>query len=258
LEDGVTVSIFIKSWREDLKWLRYSLRFLEKNWMEPEGEVVVMLDTDCRGGINTQDYELNLKLSYEDPWPDGYSHAMYCKACADLCCVGESIILMDSDTMLLERCDSRVFFGDLPIIPWVSYDEHNRVFPHSPWQRVTERVMKIKSPRHYMPTMPILYWADTMQAMRSHIMGLHGTSSFKDAVYSDRVFKPWTFGEHPITFVDYDCLGLYAERFEGHRYIFRHVSQVPPSPFKQFHSWTEWNEATPGILDRCLGEAVTA
>lgn len=254
----MTVSIFIKSWREDLKWLRYCLRFLEKNWAQPDGEVVIMLDTDCRDGINVEDYDLFLRRVYEDPWPDGYAHAMYCKACADQYCMGEAILLLDSDSMLLSRSDASYFFGDLPVIPWISYEEHNSMFPHSPWQKVTEKVMKIRSEKHYMPVMPILYWASTMQSMRRHIADIHGVGSFREAVYSGERFDPLNFNNHPHTFVDYDCLGLYADLFEAHRYVFRHASQIPPNPFKQFHSWTEWNDETPKILDRCLREAVLA
>jgi hypothetical protein len=249
------VSVFIKSWRADLKWLRYSLRFLEKNWVEPDTEVVVMLDSDCRDQIDFSDYELKLRRIYEDPWPDGYAHAMAMKASADKYCMGEAILLLDSDCMLLERTDASMFFAELPVIPWISYDEHLSLYPHSPWRRVTERVLKINSDRHYMPVMPILYWANTMLNLRRHIAELHGVDAFEKAVYSAVPFDPKNFSEHPHTFVDYDCLGLYAQKFESERYIFRHANELTKNPFKQFHSWTEWNEATPRILDRCLREA---
>jgi hypothetical protein len=253
------VSLFIKTWREDLKWLRYCLRFLEKNWTEPDSEVVVVLDNDCRHeGVDFDDYNLCLRLFYEKPWPDGYAHAMFVKACADTYCAGGRILLLDSDCMLLSRADAGIFFDELPVIPWISYEEHLAMYPHSPWRRVTERVLKIKSEQHYMPVMPILYWASTMFNLRRHVAELHGVDSFEEAVYSDIPFDPKNFSEHPHTFVDYDCLGLYAKRFESERYVFRHASKLASNPFKQFHSWTEWNDATPGILDRCLREAEAA
>jgi hypothetical protein len=251
------VSLFIKSWREDLKWLRYCLRFLEKNWTEPETEVVVMFDTDCRD-FDFSDYDLNIYRVSEDPWPDGYAHAMAMKACADKYCSGEAILLLDSDCMLLRRADASIFFDELPIIPWISYEEHLAMYPHSPWQQVTQKVLKTKTDRHYMPAMPILYWASTMFNLRRHVAELHGVDSFEEAVYSGIPFDPKNFSEHPHTFVDYDCLGLYAKRFESERYVFRHASKLASNPFKQFHSWTEWNDATPGILDRCLREAEAA
>lgn len=254
----MSVSVFIKSWKEDLKWLRYCLRFLERNWKEPDSEVVVMLDTDCRDEIDFDDYDMAVRRVYEDPWPDGYSHAMYAKASADKYCMGEAILLMDSDCMLLEPSDAGYFFDDLPVIPWISYEQHLAMYPHSPWKRVTEKVLKTTTDKHYMPVMPILYWATTMHDLRRHVAEIHKAASFKDVVYSDVPFKSENFGEHPITFVDYDCLGLYAARFEGERYVFRHANDLASNPFKQFHSWTEWNEQTPEILDRCLREGVPA
>lgn len=257
----MSVSIFIKSWRQDLKWLHYCLRFLEQNWAEPDSEVVVMLDSDCRDLIDVDAYDLTLRRIYQDPWPDGYAHAMYQKACADMYCQGEVIMLLDSDTMLLERTGASYFFDEvsnLPIIPWITYEEHHEMFPHSPWQKVTNKVLKIRTELHFMPLMPILYWASTLHDMRRHIVELHDAASFCEVVYSDVPFDPKNFGEHPHTFLDYDCLGAYAYKFELERYLFRPASTITFRPFKQFHSWSEWNEATPGILDACLvgGKAV--
>jgi hypothetical protein len=113
--------------------------------------------------------------------------------------------------------------------------------------------MKVPTERHYMPLMPILYWAQTFRGLRRYILDQHPEAeSFERAVYSDIPFDPSKFNAHPITFVDYDCLGLYANLFEGDRYIFRHADKLARNPFKQFHSWTEWRESTPKILQRCL------
>lgn len=254
------VSIFIKSWKADLGWLRYCLRFLATNWAEKRSDVVVMLDEDCRG-IDLGEYEgLYLHRVYTRPWGDGYSHAMYCKACADKYCMGDAIALLDSDTMLLKRTDASVFFEELPIIPYITYEEHFAAFAHSPWQKVTERVMKMRPANHYMPVMPILYWAQTFHDLRRYIVEQHNANNFEEVVRSDEPFDPAKFAEHPISFVDYDCLGFYAATFEPQRYVFRHLKmdEAYNSPFKQFHSWTEWNEETPKILDRCLAEAVAA
>jgi hypothetical protein len=253
----MSVSIFIKSWREDLKWLRYCLRFLEKNWREPKSEVVVMLDKDCRDQFDFNDYDMELRRLYVEPWLDGYSHAMFSKACADMYCMSDKILLMDSDCMLLTPADARIFTeGTLPIIPWITYDDHQAIYPHSPWQKVVEKVMKVRSEKHYMPVQPILYWANTLHDMRRHIVEIHEAEKFSDVVYSGVPFTPKNFGTHPISFVDYDCIGLYAALYEPERYVFRHQSLLRPNPFKQFHSWTEWHESTPQLFDRYLSEAV--
>jgi hypothetical protein len=252
----IRTSLFIKSWREDIRWLRYCLRFLEKNWRE-HSDVVIALDPDCREAIDTDDYDLDLRRVTVEPWPDGYSHAMFVKACADKYCQGEAIILLDSDTMLLEPTDAGYFFDELPIIPWILYAEHQTMYPHSPWQKVTEKVMQVRTDRHFMPCMPILYWVSTFSGLRHYVVGKHKAKIFEEVIFSDVPFDPANFAEHPISFCDYDCLGLYASIYEPEKYVFRHAEQLKPNPFKQFHSWSEWNDETPRILEHCLNEAVT-
>jgi hypothetical protein len=157
--------------------------------------------------------------------------------------------------MLLEPADASVFFDELPIIPYITYEEHHALFPHSPWQKVTERVMKIHSKHHYMPLMPICYWSNTFRQLRRYVVEQHKEAdNFREAVYSDVPFDPANFVEHPISFCDYDCLGLFAATFEPQQYVFKRPEEMPPNPFKQFHSWSEWNENTPKILDRLLEE----
>jgi hypothetical protein len=262
LEDRMKISLFIKSWKRDLQWLRYCLRFLEKNWKEPDTEVVVLLDTDCYGAIERTKYNLRLFIQYMEPWPDGYSHAMYVKACSDYWCDGELIVLLDSDTMLYEPADATCFLEDNKlIIPYLTWEEHLTKYPHSPWQRVREKVMGTQDtdqPWHYMAQAPIAYWSETFEGLRCLVRTRFGVEKFGDALYSDTPFSPHNFSHHPISFCDYDCLGLQAARYQPEKYIFRHLSQMPANPFCQKHSWTGWDDAKTELDRRLHGHLLSS
>lgn len=209
------------------------------------------MDKDCQGQIARTAFNLKLFTLFTDPWPDGYSHAMYIKACADYWCEGELIVLLDSDTMLLEKADTKEFLEDGKlVIPYLFWTEHNEMFANSPWQKIRERVMGVSTdPMHYMARMPIAFWRSTFEGLRRHVIKLHGKEKFEDAVYSGVAFDHHKFNEHPISFCDYDCLGLYAAIFEPELYIFRHLSKMAQNPFRQLHSWSEWNPELKKKLD---------
>lgn len=250
-----SVSIFIKTWRNDLRWLSYCLRFLDKNWAQENTEVVVVADEDCQAELaGWQLPPFAIEPAYVQPWPDGYSHAMYVKACADQYCHSDKILLLDSDSMLEHPAALQNFMTPegRPFIAWSSYFEHNKTYPHSPWQRVTQKVTGMKSWHHFMEWMPVLYYADSLKRMRAFVSAQHGFIPFDNLVHSNVPFDPTNFSHHPISFVDYDVIGLFCSIAEGERYAFRHKSEMGPNPFGQYHSWTQWNEETRLTLEAKL------
>jgi hypothetical protein len=233
------VSIFIKSWLQDLEWLAYALRFLECHWMEEEPQISIVLDEDCRGEFDPNAFALDLNVYYRVPWPDGYCHAMWIKTLADHFCTGDYILLMDSDCMLLEPFHwEDLADGQQPRLGYVDYSEHTALFPHSPWKKVTERLTKAKAIRHYMSRSPILYHRDTFEGMRDWLAQMH-ERYYDSLVYSDKEFNPIKFADHPITLMDYDLLGAYADRYQREKYQFIHEFKMPPNRWHQYHSWTQ-------------------
>jgi hypothetical protein len=246
----ITHNIFLKSWLQDLDWLAYSLKFIEKNWAERGCQVVVLLDEDCRDKIYFSEFHLNLDIHYETPWPDGYCHAMYQKTKADMYCKGQYILLTDSDCILSERAKLKDFMEDgKPLITFETYSEHNARHPESPWQKTTKRLFTVRTPLHFMGRCATLYHRSTFGAMRNYLESLH-QRPYPEIVYSGQPFKPENFPQHPMTIMDYDALGFYAYVNEPDRYVFKHRDVTGPGKFHQYHSWTQ--KPDPGELDRAL------
>lgn len=234
-----SLTIFIKSWLQDLNWLEYALRFIECNWIYPRTEVVVVLDEDCADAINFDSFGLDLTVYFVQPWADGYSHAMWIKTKADLFSQTDLILLTDSDCMLEYRSDiDDLMCKGRPYIPYLTYEEHNRQHPYSPWQKVTRAAFLEEPVLHYMGREPILYHRNTFPAMRAFLHELHG-KPYDVLVRSEVPFDYLKFGEHPITLMDYDFLGTFAHKREADLYEFRHLHEMPVNKWKQHHSWTQ-------------------
>jgi hypothetical protein len=253
---SISVSIFIKSWHRDLRWLGCALQSIYQHWKEPETEIVVVVDQDCEGLLFGPEFrlpkgcEIPGKVLYVRPWTDGYCHAMYIKTMADEFCRGDYILLTDSDCLLTQDSDlrdlttkgpRRFIPRQMPIIPYLGYDDHHQEYPFSPWKKVTERLVCQPTYRHYMGRVPILYRRETFAAMRQYLSRLHGRA-YWDLVYSGVPFDPITFLSHPITLMDYDLLGYYADHFEHDRYAIVDRKRLRPNKWKQFHSWTQTPE----------------
>jgi len=236
------VTIFIKSWLNDLAWLESCLWSLDQHWKEPETEVVVVLDENCRELCQWRDRvmeKMDLHFSFERPWGDGYCHAMYCKTCAERWSKGDYILLTDSDCVLTKDATLEDFMeSGRPLITYRTYEEHLAKHPLSPWQKATEKAFRVPTKLHFMARCATLYRRQTFSEMRRYVSGLN-QRPYEELVHSDKPFYPENFLQHPITLMDYDFLGFYAWICERGLYSFRHFDECPPEKFVQYHSWTQ-------------------
>ena len=246
--------VVIKTWFNDLCWLRYCLRFLAKNWLANNSRTIILADEDCREEI--QSWSLtDEEVFYVQPWADGYSHAMVTKTTADEYSDAELVMLLDSDVMLTEPSYPELMMeGGRPVIRFLDYETFLKQYPHAPWRQVVQKLF-LTNPLLYYTFVPALYWRSSFQAMRRHLARLHHRN-FLDLTYSDVPFYPENFGSHPISFADHESLGFYCQLAEPNHYVFKpyseHYSEQLPSWGKQYHSWTQWNEETEAELEKLL------
>src|SRR5260370_4306806 len=94
--------VLIKTWWNDLCWVSYALRFLERNWLEPNSQIIVLAEPNCREVIQRWGFTSRVKYFYCHPWPDGNQFQNYLTLLADHFSDAELFAVFDSDTMLLE------------------------------------------------------------------------------------------------------------------------------------------------------------
>lgn len=245
-------SIFIKGCKEQLHWLCYGLQLLEKNWQAPDPEIVVMLDRDCQEVVKTWGLLPHVDYIYVDPWPDRYMHALWAKATADYWTRGDPIMLLDSDTIFLEKARLEDFMlGDrlkLPYLPW----ERAPVGAINIWPRVVRESTGLDLPADYLSTRPWPFWRSTFAGARGLVESYRG-KNFYAAVYSEARYDWTQYCSHPFTFCEIETLGLYAASFEGRRYHAAELERIGwPAKVKDYWSHTEFTAAIQDELDQAL------
>jgi hypothetical protein len=244
------VAIVIVSYKPDLHWLSYCLRFLRRNFKEPGTPIVVRVEPDCRETVETWRVD-NVTYHYVDPWKDGYAFHMYMKLTADQYTDADLIILVDSDLMLFRPVflDDILVDGKIPIdwLPWNESPEAERV-----WRAPTSRIMGTDLDNDYMVSAPFPVWRETIAEVRQRIAKVNHCS-FKDAVYSEVPFTTAGFHKHPLKLADYEALYLYAAKFQLDRYVLRNCHDRPkPWPWRLYWSRGDWSQELQAEFDRRL------
>ena len=249
-------SIFAKGCKDQLGWLCYCLQFLEKNWLEwRESDVVVMLDPDCEGIVSSWGLP-SVKYLFEEPWPDGYMHALYCKACADLYTQGDAILLVDSDTLLTAPAELGDFMMEdhlaLQYLPWDMERDAGRKVARALWPRVFKESTGLELPCDYMVNRPWLFWRSTFAGARGLIEN-HKKLPFKEAVYSETPFDWRNYPNHPFKFCDLEALGYFAANHEPYKYwITDYRDHLVPETFKDYWSHTPFTSLLREQLNKLL------
>ena len=243
----MTCDIVIVSCKRDLTWLYLSLRLLLKNWQTP-GNIVVRLEPDCREDIAAWNLGPRVIYRYVNPWRDGYTFQMYQKMISDDYSRADILVLCDSDLMVLAPASlENLMYEGKPIVEYCDWSDGDRIAERV-WRGPTSRVMGIDLDRDYMVQAPFVFWRGTFAKTRRRIVEVTG-QGFYDAVYSDVPFYHGNFLNHPVTFADYECLNLYAAKFEPDRYFLRSNKERPADwPWRLYWSHGQWSPEVEAFL----------
>jgi hypothetical protein len=172
-----SVSLFYKTWQQDLKLLQYSLRSVKKHWKEPRTkDVIVVADASCHEDLERYNFlgEFSwVKWRYVNPWNDGYVHQMFVKANMDEFTDSELGLLIDSDSVF--QCDTSLADftkNGKPVIHYQPYAEKPGDGSEI-WIKPTTRCLDLPMEHDFMVQGPFLYWTATFLNMRR--------SAFRDA-----------------------------------------------------------------------------
>src|SRR5215469_5008456 len=93
--------VIVKTWWNDLCWVSYALKFLLKNWKEPNSNFIVLADENCHKVIKTWGFPSSVKYYYFRPWPDGNGFQQYLTFLSDT-----SVTLISSRSLTVTSCSS--------------------------------------------------------------------------------------------------------------------------------------------------------
>jgi hypothetical protein len=244
------VAIVIVSYKPDLHWLSYCLRFLHRNWKEPGTEIVVRVEPDCREIVETWRVP-QVRYEYVEPWPDGYAFQMYCKMTADFYTNADLIILVDSDLMLFHPVflDDILVDGKIPI-DWLPWNESQ--IAEQAWRACTSKIMGMDLDNDYMVSAPFPVWRRTFGEVRDRIEKVN-QKPFEVAIFSDVPFTTAGFNSHPLRLADYEALYLWAAKTDPGGYILRNCHDRPqPWPWRLYWSRGDWSPELQAGFDRLL------
>lgn len=255
--------ILIRTWKPDLPWLAYCLKFLRKNWREHSSGIVIVANEDCAPemtGIMAPGADPNYwrgeRVYYVKPWPDTSSFKCYLTLLADEFSDAELIMFLDSDHMLVRPAMLADFMEEnCPVIYYrelAEMDDPTGRMAAKLWPPIMERYLGRAPTRDYMQLFPILYWTDSITSVRRLVAQRTGRS-VHDALFSGTHFDVTRFGYHPHTFCEFNVLGFWCDLHEPKRYRFR--AATPGGAQEKvlvYHSWTQWNKDTQKELEKLL------
>lgn len=222
--ETLKTSIFIKTCRQDLPWLRYCVQSIEK-YCSGFHSVLLVLDK----GMQTPDY---IPEDWEvDFWPvyencKGYIQQQIAKMNAHLTCKDgtEAILFVDSDCVFHALCTPADWFrGGKPILMKTAYSE--RLGDAQCWKQITERLVRFPVEFEYMRRMPIIFLektvAETYRKLTGDIV----------AMISGKITECSEF----------NAMGACADLYHKSDYFWINTETQPdliPAPVaKQFWSW---------------------
>lgn len=162
------MTIFIKSYAKDFKWLNYCLKSIAK-YVTGYSEVIVLLDE----GSNTSLHELTelpnkIKIEWVKKEGNGYIFQQLCKLNAFKYTNDDKIMFVDSDCMFTYPVD----LSKLPESPELLYTPYELVGDAICWKECTEKVIKQPVEFEYMRRNGLIYHRSTLENFANFVGNL--------------------------------------------------------------------------------------
>lgn len=221
------VSIFIRTYRADIKWLDYCLKSIHKN-LTGCGEIVICIPTGQEHLLKSLTAE---KVIVCKTYKDDYIGQQVSKLEAYRHCKGEYILFVDSDVVFFPGADVRDYFKDN--LPVILYDKYENVGEAIVWKPVVEKLFKETVNFEFMRRAPQLFHKKTLENF---------SKSFSD-------IENYAISQPHRKFSEFNILGFYAWKNERENYKFieakfttgsheNEIDSLPQNRSKQFWSWS--------------------
>lgn len=215
------VSIFIRTYHRDIKWLNYCLASIHKN-LKGFDEIVVCIPTGQESLLSHLTYE---KVVTCKIYRDDYLGQQISKLNAHLYCKNDYILFVDSDVVFKPNADVRDYFkNNKPIILKAKYETVGGAIC---WKKPTEKLFKEVVEFEYMRFCPEIFHRSTLEMINE---------SFPD-------LENYIMKQPHRQFSEFNALGFYAEKMQPESYEIIDITNgvpedLPENRSQQFWSWS--------------------
>lgn len=216
------VSIFIRTYNKDIKWLNYCLKSIHQHLIGWD-EIVICIPTGQQHLLNHLTQE---KVKICNIYKDDYLGQQVSKLKAHTYCKGDYILFIDSDVIFKKGADVRDYFHDNK--PVILKDLYSNVGGAICWKKPTEKLFGENIEYEYMRRAPQLFLRDTLIRFNDH--------------FSD--IEKYILSQPYRQFSEFNVLGFYCEKMENENYSILEVGSVdlPENKCEQFWSWSGLTE----------------
>ncbi len=225
-------SIFIRTYKNDIKWLEYCLRSIHKN-LKLWDEIVICIPS---GQEHLLSHLTQEKVVVCKTYKDDYIGQQISKLEAYKHCKGEYILFVDSDVVFFEGASVLDYFGDNK--PVILYDKYENVGEAICWKPVVEKLFREDIEFEFMRRAPQLFHKSTLE---------HFADMFSD-IENYAINQPFR------KFSEFNILGYFSFKHEPENYKFieakfttgSHGNQsidLPENKSKQYWSWSGLTES---------------
>jgi hypothetical protein len=217
------MTIFIKTYKNDLKWLKYCLMSIAK--YAQDFKVVIVADEDCKRDLDGWNLTRE-KVFYVKPSYEGYLYQQEVKLTAFMYVDTEYVLFMDCDCIFTDYVNLDSFLKDgKPTLLKTPYEDIPEVMF---WKTTTEDAIGFEVNFEYMRRNGLCYRTET-------IMNLWDDFSIR--------FLPKLKIARNRQFSEFNLIGAYIEKYEENLYnIVNTRDEIPYHPVKQFWSYSGLNK----------------
>ena len=213
------ISIFIRTYHKDLKWLNYCLESIHKN-LSGFSEIVICIPTGQETLLShlTSEKVVTCKI-----YKDDYLGQQISKIQAHQHCKGDYILFVDSDVIFKPNANVLdYFYENKPIILKANY---NSVGEAICWKKPTEKLFNEKIEFEYMRFAPQIFHKSTLEMFNE---------SFPD-------IENYVMSQPYRQFSEFNALGFYAEKMQPDDYSIIDISNGVTEYFPENNAIQKWS-----------------
>ncbi len=235
------LTIFIKTCKKDLPWLKHCLRSIDLFFEEAGRSIVLVADEDCRPELSRWRLTKE-RVFYVPSGKYGYLQQQAVKLRAHHFTSSPYVLFIDSDTIFTQPCGLGVFIdAGRPICHRKPYADIND--GAEKWRTPTEAVVGEPVEYEYMRRMPLLYRRETLELTERMFPELAGQLFDGDLAESNN--------DSFHVFSEFNLLGAVADKYHPQLYAWRD-DEPDKSVAKQYWSWGGLGKTIRDEIDRTL------